>query len=228
MDALVAGTLIKEDPLNLGLLVGTPGWDPHLPGSRPPGFNGAGFGSSTTGPPYGFDPSTDIRRARNSNGKVTYFSSSGLARRLCRCVTVRNDAMKALNAAVATGASRDEIKNLQEELEYQVTQIRQCEWMFENGYFLRAELDDVVDTTGRSCKRSRPDTTSQSPTGMPAAQAAGDNCKSQWQLHKEQTAAAEAMAAALPKPPAVMAQTPLNGITEADAQQIRNEGRVAV
>ena len=25
MDALVAGTLIKEDPLNLGLLVGTPG-----------------------------------------------------------------------------------------------------------------------------------------------------------------------------------------------------------
>ena len=102
MDALVAGTLIKEDPLNLGLLVGTPGWDPHLPGSRPPGFNGAGFGSSTTGPPYGFDPSTDIRRVANSNGKVTYFSSSGLARRLCKCVTVRNDASKALNAAVAT------------------------------------------------------------------------------------------------------------------------------
>ena len=221
MDALV-------DPLNLGLLVGTPGWDPHLPGSRPPGFNGAGFGSSTTGPPYGFDPSTDICRVANSHGKVTYFSSSGLARRLCKCVTVRNDASKALNAAVDTGASRDEIKNLQEELEYAVLQIRQCEWMFENGYFLRAELDVVVKTTGRSCKRSRPDTTSQSPTGMPAAQAAGDNCKSQWQLHKEQTAAAEAMAAALPKPPAVMAQTPLNGITEADAQQIRNEGRVAV
>ena len=221
MDALV-------DPLGLGLLVGTPGWDPHLPGSRPPGFNGAGFGSSTTGPPYGFDPSTDIRRVANSNGKVTYFSSSGLARRICKMITVRNDASKALNAAVATGASRDEIKNLQEELEYAVLQIRQCEWMFENGYFLRAELDVVVKTTGRSCKRSRPDTTSQSPTGMPAAQAAGDNCKSQWQLHKEQTAAAEAMAAALPKPPAVMAQTPLNGITEADAQQIRNEGRVAV
>ena len=100
--------------------------------------------------------------------------------------------------------------------------------MFENGYFLRAELDDVVDTTGRSCKRSRPDTTSQSPTGMPAAQAAGDNCKSQWQLHKEQMAAAAAMAAAVPKPPTVLAHTPLNGITEADAQQIRNEGRVAV
>ena len=129
MDALVAGTLIKEDPLNLGLLVGTPGWDPHLPGSRPPGFNGAGFGSSTTGPPYGFDPSTDIRRVANSNGKVTYFSSSGLARRICKMITVRNDASKALNAAVATGASRDEIKNLQEELEYAVLQIRQCEWV---------------------------------------------------------------------------------------------------
>ena len=143
MDALV-GTLIKEDPLNLGLLVGTPGWDPHLPGSRPPGFNGgaAGFGNSTTGPPYGFDASTDIRRAVNSNGKVTYFSSSGLARRLCKCVTVRNDASKALNAAVDIGALRDEITHLQEELEYAVTQIRQCEWMFENGYFVRAELDD--------------------------------------------------------------------------------------
>jgi hypothetical protein len=146
---------------------------------------------------------------------------------------VRNDASKALNAAVATGASRDEIKNLQEELEYAVLQIRQCEWMFENGYFLRAELDVVVKTTGKSYKRSRPvDATSQSPTGMPtaqaAAQAAGDNCKTQWQLHKEQTAAAEAMAATVPKPPAVMAQTPLNGITEANAQQIRNEGRVAV
>ena len=102
MDALV-GTLIKEDPLNLGLLVGTPGWDPHLPGSRPPGFNGAGFGSSTTGPPYGFDPSTDIRRVANSNGKATYFSSSGLARRLCRCVAVRNEASKALNAALDGG-----------------------------------------------------------------------------------------------------------------------------
>jgi hypothetical protein len=49
-----------------------------------------------------------------------------------------------------------------------------------------------------------------------------DDCKTQWQLHKEQTAAAAAMAAAVPKPPAVMAQTPLNGITEANAEQIRN------
>ena len=121
MDALV-------DPLSLGLLVGAPGWDDYLPGSRPPGFNGAaGFGNSRTGPPYGFDASTDIRRAVNSNGKVTYFSSSGLARRLCRCVTNRNDASKALNAAVEIGALRDEIKHLQEELAYAVTQIRQCD-----------------------------------------------------------------------------------------------------
>jgi hypothetical protein len=53
---------------------------------------------------------------------------------------VRNDASKALNAAVDTGASRDEIKHLQEELEYAVTQIRQSEWMFAlaNGKWLQA------------------------------------------------------------------------------------------
>ena len=182
MDALVAGTLIKEDPLNLGLLVGTPGWDPHLPGSRPPGFNGAGFGSSTTGPPYGFDPSTDIRRVANSNGKVTYFSSSGLARRLCKCVTVRNDASKALNAAVDTGASRDEIKNLQEELEYAVTQIRQSEWMFENGYFSRAELDVVVKTTQAGAANE---------AGLTPPASRRLACQLHKQLHKQQVTTAK-------------------------------------
>jgi hypothetical protein len=110
--------------------------------------------------------------------------------------------------------------------DYAVTLVRQCEWMFENGYFLRAELE----TTGRSCKRSRPDDiTSQSPTGMPtaqaAAQAAGGNCTTQWQLHKQQVAAAAAMAAAVPKPPTVLtASAAPTAFTEANAERIRNEG----
>jgi hypothetical protein len=95
----------------MGHLLGAPSWDNYLPGLRR--FNGAALGSggnSRTGASYEFGAPADIRMVLGVDGKVAYFSSSGLARCHCRCITGQNKANNALNAAVDGGTSRDEIK----------------------------------------------------------------------------------------------------------------------
>jgi hypothetical protein len=143
----------------------------------------------------------------------------------------QNNANNALNAAVDGGASRDEIKALQEELDYAVTLVRQCEWMFENGYFLRAELETTGTGTANEAGLLTSPVSRRDWNARHVRLTDGNTMPTvvvpdltQEQMYRQQVAATAAMAAAVPKPPTVLTPSAApTAFTEANAERIRNE-----
>jgi hypothetical protein len=80
-------------------------------------------------------------------GKAMHPSSGGLSKRLRDKITASNKAKKLPEDAVSEGASRDEIAALQDDRNYAVRLVWQCEWMFRNGYFREADLETPLSGT---------------------------------------------------------------------------------
>jgi hypothetical protein len=92
------------------------------------------------------DPYADFEAPRDihfitEGSQVMHPSSGGLSKRLRDKITASNKAKKLLEDAVSEGASRGEIAALQDDRDYAVRLVRQCEWMFRNGYFRQADLE---------------------------------------------------------------------------------------
>jgi hypothetical protein len=98
------------------------------------------------------DPYADFEAPRDihfitEGGQVTHPSSGGLSKRLRDKITASNKAKKLLEDAVSKGATRDEIAALQDDRNYAIRLVRQCEWMFRSGYFREADPETTFRKT---------------------------------------------------------------------------------
>jgi hypothetical protein len=111
------------------------------------------------------DPGFEVHYVLDK-GRAELPSSGGLARRLLTCIRQANDAEEELEAAVSNGADAATITALQDQRDYCLSKIRQCEWQFGLSKFKPSDLE----TTSKNRKRSRKGKT-QSPTGRPMSSA---------------------------------------------------------